>query len=120
MKSSYDPEKEFDEQLRWLNAINSPYFPWKWTRANKEHVDQFGETIQSGELYLKRASGPGVQVVKMSRRSMELFLDALFCGNEVGKGLCGAIADRSAKKEQEEFKRMVARLDADGDSSHGS
>lgn len=62
-----------------LNACNPLDSQWSYSRAMYEYTDLFDDTIRAGEHYYRLAmSGSRSNDVKLSRRSMERFLFALF------------------------------------------
>ena len=62
-----------------LNACNPLDSQWSHSRAMYEYTDLFDDTIIAGEQYYRLAMGGSRNNdVKLSRRSMERFLFALF------------------------------------------
>ena len=78
----HSSDEELEKLVDQLNALTDEWRQWKWTRARKEHEDLFGDAIQPGDDYLKRAYGSEFhEDVKLSQRSMSRMLHALFEGN---------------------------------------
>ena len=76
------PDEEFRVHLEALNGLHHELSQWQGTSATKDHVDEFGDTINSGDNYYSRPLGGSVSaVLKLSRRSMETLLDCLFSTN---------------------------------------
>ena len=77
-QSLFESAEEFWRHLEVLNALMDPHFQWAQTQAAKDHVDDFGEDIRSGELYYRRPTvGSFNTHSKLSRRSMERLLYAV-------------------------------------------
>ena len=73
--------KTFNEMFERLNSLNE-YFPWQFKRAQKEHLDLFGEKIQIGETYFRQHfTGSYSDDIKLSEQSMERVLYVLFAAN---------------------------------------
>jgi hypothetical protein len=112
-ESRYYTEDEASELVEQLNALGTPWQPWKWTRARKEHTDWFGDRIEPGQDYLRRSYGPGFdECVKLSPRSVDLFLSALFAGNtvlEILGGRAKVIRDRKQADEMREALEATER-----------
>ncbi len=80
----FKTEKNFQDALTRLNALNNEWYCWNPARARKDHVDAFGVTIKDGETYYKMELGASVTShEKLSRRSMETFLHLVFTGSPV-------------------------------------
>ena len=72
-------EKNIPELVRKLNETYAVEFRWEWRRAQKEHVDLFGQTVKPSLYYWRmRMGGPYSDDLKLSATSMERFLFALF------------------------------------------
>ncbi|MDQ7831133.1 MAG: hypothetical protein RDU30_05340 [Desulfovibrionaceae bacterium] len=75
-------DDEFDHFLELLNALEGYSGAWNQTTAKKEHIDQFDEKINQGDIYYKRQYGnSNSQVYKLSHQSMEKILIILFHGS---------------------------------------
>jgi hypothetical protein len=86
----YSNADDFQRDLDRVNALGDRYRGWQRRRARKDHDDALGAQIQSGEYYFTREYGVAYhEVLKLSERSMELFLTLLFLGNQHA----GALAD---------------------------
>jgi hypothetical protein len=78
--------EEVREFLGLLGAFGIPPEEWEFTKANKDHVDAFGQPIADGEIYFKRQFGMGWQQnVKVSMLSMQGLLHVLFGTNSWGR-----------------------------------
>ena len=65
-----------------LNALYNKDFGWVVRRARKEHTDELGVLIHSGDEYYHRRSGRSVmEVQKLSIQSLNLIALILFEGN---------------------------------------
>lgn len=75
-------EEEFNKLLDCLMGVTNEYAQWSPTKANKEHDDFWGDTIKRGEIYYKRCYGRTYDdIIKLSERSMDKLLFAIFAGN---------------------------------------
>ena len=85
-----------------LNACNPLDSQWSHSRAMYEYTDLFDDTIIAGENYYRLAMGGSRNNdVKLSRRSMERFLFALFApGPDWEQEAEKAIDDRMEKARQ--------------------
>jgi hypothetical protein len=102
----YD-DQEFGRRLQQLNALCHGLSKWTETRAAKEHQDEFGRTIASGDMYYKRELGGGFgNDLKFSRQTMDQFLFSLFASNE----LLQAMADKMVRVDQERMRELVDSL----------
>ena len=78
----FKTEKDFQEALTRLNALNNEWYCWNPTTARKDHVDAFGAPIKWGETYYKMELGGSVtNHEKLSRSSMETFLRLVVSGS---------------------------------------
>jgi hypothetical protein len=99
-------EEDFKKYLGRLNALTSEYTPWQDTKARKEHQDEFGDIIKEGDIYYKRSYGPSYSdVLKLSRRSIEIVIYCLFNGNFSLEN----IADKIKEARWERLKNAHAR-----------
>ena len=96
--------EEESQRLVWmLNALyfGSPYFGfdgWKPTKARKNHEDAFGDEIQEGEMYFKRQYYQAWDsVLKLSRRSMDKLLFAVYGGNTDLEKFCEKLHETKSK-----------------------
>lgn len=108
-------DEEFDAKLVCLNALYGSRLHgakrWEYVEARKEHIDEFGDSIQKGDLYLRRyREGFAYDVFKISRRSMETVLEMLFLNNEsflaYAAELRGKIEERDDKEMVDAFKLL--------------
>ncbi len=47
-------DNELRELVEKLNALYSSFDEWRFTKARKEHTDEFGDKITEGEVYFKQ------------------------------------------------------------------
>lgn len=66
-------EEAFYKALEKLNMLTPALDQWRLTRARREHMDVFGETIAVGEDYYSREIGWS-NVLRVSQLSMERLL----------------------------------------------
>ncbi len=98
-----DQARDLSEQLC---AMTDTWHPWRWTRARKDHTDWFGDCIKGGEEYLGRDCGPGFgDRVRLSARSADRFLSALFLGNPV----FAALAERAKQVRDKRMAEMMRK-----------
>lgn len=83
---------DFNEKLELLNSLFNPQNGWKAIESRKEHMDDWGDTVAQGETYYARYAG-SINPTKLSRRSIEKMMDALFDHNPW--------LERMARQEQE-------------------
>ena len=75
-------DEDLARMVGLLNGLMPEFFPFRWTKARKEHEDLFGETILPGEDYLKRKTGPAWDnSVKLSQLSVERVFLSIFDDN---------------------------------------
>lgn len=99
-------EKEFSTYLKQLNAIMVDS-PFQGTKANKNHDDHNGLEIRSGEIYYRRQHGPrNSDCVRLSKRSMESLLFALFWGNFQLQDIGDLFIERNAERNSEVGKAL--------------
>ncbi len=106
----YYSKDELNKKVEILNAFISEYFPWQLTRANKDHIDLFGETIEKGESYYKRQCGAAYDdVLKLSQLAMARLCHALFRSTS----LLEPIAEQILKGRWEKMQEAVNKLKFD-------
>ncbi len=94
--------EEFDIYLSYLKEMGDNYFPWRESTARKEHIDEYGETIQINDVFYKRDYGPRAnEVFKMSESSMEKLLYLLFHKNHKLQAMGQDLVDKKRKAMQE-------------------
>ncbi len=92
------PDKVFNDYLRKLNALYSMYDRWEHTVARKDHDDEFGAHIKPREIYFKRQYGAAWdEVLKLSRRSMEMMIFWIFNGNFGLEESCQKVVDEERR-----------------------
>jgi hypothetical protein len=80
---------EIREQVSWLNSLDSVYSPWKETDARKQHVDEFNDIINAGDVYFNKQVGVAWDAVfKLSLKSMCTLLDCIFYMNGLLSTAC--------------------------------
>jgi hypothetical protein len=73
------PDEMIDDLIRRLNIVNSEHSEWKIKRAMKKHLDLFGKEIEIGDNYYRLSIDFDFgNDLKLSAKSMELFLYAIF------------------------------------------
>jgi hypothetical protein len=92
-------DKEIAALVAKLNACNRLEFQWSPSRAINDSIDLFDDRIDAGEPYYRLSMGGNrSDDVKLSRRSMERFLFAVFApGPHWEQEADQAIADRMDK-----------------------
>ena len=81
---------------------------WDTPKANKRHVDLFGDSIGYRELYFrKQPGGPFGDAIKLSRRSMEKLLYSVV----EQMPLLQRLGDRMIEEERTAMAEMVAALE---------
>ena len=101
----FDSNEEFRQAINRLNALGSEYLGWKFTIARKNHKDEFGIDIKSGEEYLKQSCS--TDYLKLSKQSMENLLYCIFTFNQ---GL-EELLDGIVKKRENELIESLNNLD---------
>jgi len=90
-----------------LNACNELNFQWSHKRAMGDYADLFDDRIGAGEHYYRLCLGASADNdVKLSRRSMERFLFALF----VPCPHWEKDADRLIEGRMDKVRRIIDRL----------
>jgi hypothetical protein len=96
MKTSNDDR--FFENLDLLNTLMGAH-PWQEVRAKKDHIDEFGDKIAAGDSYYRREYGVAYhEVVKVSRRSMEIMLYAVLRGNRLLRDIARNLKEKQEKE----------------------
>ena len=90
-----------------INACNPLDFQWSRSRAMYDYDDLFDDKISAGEHYYRLAiGGSRSNAVKLSRRSMDRFLFALFAlGPQWEKEAQQAVDDR-----MDQARRIIDKL----------
>ncbi len=118
----YD-DKQLHELVEKLNAIGSSFNEWRWTKARKQHDDEFNDIIEADQFYFKKQYGCGYdEVLKLSRASMEMLLFCLFNGNFAFERMCERWVEENKKRLREEIMahdplRMILGNKDFGDSN---
>ena len=100
-------DETFELAVARINALGSEYHPWKVTQARKNHTDEFGQVIETGEDYYKKSSGPAFDDdVKLSKKSMDYFAYLYFLN---APSLIN-LADKVIKKNEEELRKAMDDL----------
>ena len=104
-----DDDESLQDRVDQVNALCPIYFQWEWVKANKDHVDVFGDAIRAGEEYLKRSLGGSfMDYVILSQRSMQRFAYCLLESNSLLKSLAAMEQERRERAAREAFERMAA------------
>ena len=97
-------DETFELAVARLNALGGEYQPWKVTQARKNHTDEFGQLIKSGEHYYNKSSGSAYDnVVKLSEKSMDSFAYLYFLNTPQLKDT----ADKIVKKRKEKLQKSL-------------
>ena len=100
-------EEEFHKQLNRLNALGNPYFSWSTTQARKDHIDEFGDNIDTNDMYYKRSLGGSFDnVIKLSRDSMEKLLYCVFSGG----GALEALGDLALERQEQQMRDALETM----------
>jgi hypothetical protein len=100
-------EKEFFEMLLKFNALYPDFQGWNYTNARKEHVDEFGSSIEVGDEYFKLSSGTGWgNEIKLSKKSMDIVLFITLGHNRFFK----IISEKIINQRLEHMKSCMERL----------
>jgi len=114
MMNIFDDE-QFSKLFAMLNALyfdSSDFFVWRAVVARKEHEDEFGITVRSGEKYYKQEYGSAFdEVNKLSRQSMEHLLFLLFNGNFQLQKWCEAMLKEKERLYKESLAKIPSPLD---------
>lgn len=103
-------EDEFWADFRIFNGFFEPC-RWQETKAAKDHIDEFGQSIAEREIYFTRALGLGSNdQLKVSRASMESILTIFFFENPVAKELGELIIEDRHKRMTDAIQRLDTRL----------
>ncbi len=94
--------------------LSDEWHSWKWTHARKEHEDWFGDRNEPGEHYVKRPYGQARhEDIKLSPRSLDKMLFAMFGANPVFRGVAERIKedrDREHERKMRETLESLARF----------
>ena len=107
-------DEEFDVKLVCLNVLYGSGFhgmsKWEYVEARKQHTDEFGRTVEKGEVYFTRHRGGfGYDVFKVSRRSMEKILELLFVNNEPFLAYTRELKAKLKKQDDRELQEAFQR-----------
>ena len=107
----YESE-EFERKLKQLNALCDSMSNWSETRAAKDHEDEFGSRITSGDMYYKRELGGGFgNNLKLSRQTMDQFLFSLFGNNELLRNLADTMITIEEVRTQEVIDKIEKKFE---------
>ena len=107
----YHSEGELSEMFKKFAVLSDRMQPWQETKARKEHVDLFGEKIYPGQYYFKRTLGPSFHnVVKLSQKSLDRVLFALFAGNTKLRHIAEYLQERQLEEMREAFSKVTNPL----------
>ena len=77
--SEYLSDDQINDLTRKLNASYPDYFQWKKKKAQKVHIDMFGQQINDGDYYYRsKLDNNYSNDLKLSEQSMERMLYAIF------------------------------------------
>lgn len=80
--NEYLSNDQLNDLLRKLNACYSDYFHWSLKKAQKKHIDLFGQEINEGVYYYRaRIDNNLSSYLKLSEQSMERLLYVIFINN---------------------------------------
>ncbi len=100
-------DDELRKLLEKLNAPFSGFYQWEFTKARKEHEDEFGDEIAVGEVYFKRKYGLAWDaVLKLSRDSMEKMLYCVFNGNFLLEDICEELVKEKKERLAEAYEKI--------------
>jgi len=107
-------DEELEARLDCLNALYGIKLHgaerWKYVEARKQHTDEFGRTVEKGEVYFTRHRGGfGYDVFKVSRRSMEKILELLFINNEPFLAYTRELKAKLKKQDDRELQEAFQR-----------
>ena len=103
----YLDDKKFIELFSRFDALFHDWGRWKAVKARKDHMDVFGEPIQTGETYFKRDYGASWDAtIKLSRKSLELVMFVMFAGNLILE----QVADKFIEARLEYMREQMAKL----------
>lgn len=99
-------DEELANMVGLLNGLMPESFPFRWIKAPKEHEDLFGETISTGEDYLKRKTGPAWDnSVKLSQLSVERVFLSIFDDNPGLRKLAQQVNEQRQERIRAEHAR---------------
>jgi len=103
----FETEKDFWKSLERLNALSGEYWIWQACTATKSHEDIFNVPIKPREVYFKKPYGIGWhEVLKVSRTSMDIMLNAVVESSETTKQLADFLIDKKHARQADIFKRL--------------
>ena len=103
-------DDEFWTDFRIFNGFFDPSH-WQETRAAKDHVDEFGQSIAEMDLYFTRTLGLGSnERLKVSRTSMETMLAIFFLDNPAGRELGEFAIEERQQRVAEALQRVATQL----------
>ena len=103
----YSSDEDFERDLERLNAFENPYTPWRSLVGRKDHVDEFGEAIEKGEVHYVKEVGASsfTSPLRLSRSSIE---KVLYVAVHLNPGI-QALGDKLVKRTRDE---LLSKLDA--------
>lgn len=105
-------DEKFDEAFRLLNAFYGNW-PWKTIHARKDHNDEFGDVIETGEEYFSRDIGIAWgDNLKLSIRSMDVLLTIFLCDNAFGNSVGTLLAQQQDLELHKKLREAAEKLGA--------
>ena len=103
----YLDDEKFVELFSRFDALFHDWGNWGAVKARKDQTDLFGESIQTGETYYKRDYGASWDAtIKLSRKSLELVMFAMFAGNLILE----QVADKFVEARLDYKREQMAKL----------
>ncbi|NWJ40044.1 MAG: hypothetical protein HXX12_03615 [Geothrix sp.] len=100
-------DEQFWELYKKFNSLFGDYWKWGDHEARKNHMDEFDNEVQRGEVYFTRdCGGAWNDKFKMSRKSMEIILMILFSENH----RLNQISDHLLESEAQEMRAAMERV----------
>jgi len=105
-----------DHEEKYLDLLNllCGYWDFSVTHARKDHIDEFGDTIEGGDYYVSRKYNPGYHnTFKISLKNMRAIIRILFWGNETIKQICNKLEQVKNQQLIEASNMVQSSLEKD-------
>lgn len=105
--NEYLSNEQINSLIRKLNACYPDYFQWAQKKAQKKHIDMFGQQINDGDHYYRAKTDNNYSNdLKLTKSSMERMLYAIFANApEWGKQ-----AEEKISAKQNEIRDIIEKL----------
>lgn len=100
-------KNQINSLLRKLNACYSDFSQWQLKKAQKKHIDMFGQQINTGDHYYRARTNADFSFdLKLSENSMERFLYLIFINGPVWEQQ----ADKTITDKHNEIRNIMDKL----------